>query len=483
MMAALLLSLLVTCIPALGAALAVPAWFAKNMIPAKQAAETMQSMTASQGTPTYIVVDANNVRGAVNFRLSKLKLTTLIETWASKYGLGDRIVLCWDHGLKSEAMLHNSICHAWAGARQSADDLIANSVVPGLYETGEQDARLCVVTTDRELIQRCKRAASESGASMGRLRLLGTRKFVSLLMHASPPHAYENVGAEAHGCEIASAFERSETSVRRFALTLRKRRMHERRRRRRPDGFSAPYAERTWHRVMMSEKLRRLLEKHARRPVNDASGLALATSNSRSGTQDAGDVPLKPKAAAVNALALRLSTAPEVSTRGRRRASQGTRSRYASLHEDHLENDGMAAGSTANAELLLGDVRLDGRQRAILLKYGGTLAKKGRAPPAEGPRPSTGAQVCADSPSSPAVGNESGEQETASGALQPRSLPTRRQRRRQQRADAAVLLKQHGVPAELGRDRRRQVELLERREQLLGLDRWLNDDAELWDWQ
>ena len=45
-----------------------PRWFERNMIPGRQAAEHMRSLSAR---PTTIVVDANNVRGAVNFRISK----------------------------------------------------------------------------------------------------------------------------------------------------------------------------------------------------------------------------------------------------------------------------------------------------------------------------------------------------------------------------------------------------------------------------
>ena len=446
-----LVSLAVACEPVHGAALAVPAWFQKNMIPPRQAAETMRTLNAQ---PTLVVVDANNVRGAVNFRLSKLKLTTLIEDWASKNGLSDRVVLCWDHGLVSEALLHNSVCHAWAGSRQSADDLIANNVLPGLYEEAERDARVCVVTTDRELIQRCKRAAFESGASMGRLRLLGTRKFVSLLMHSSPGREEGEGAGSRDGCEIAFAYERGETSVRRFALTLRKRRMHERRRRRRPDGFSAPYAERTWHRVIMSEKLRRLLVGHAAAAASQSGGNG-GISGAAAAAQE--------RAAAVTALARRLNTAGEEAAVERRVRSSRSR------------GDDGEASATASAELLLRDVRLDGRQCAILLKYGGALSKA---------RAARGGQQGDDDDAAP-EGEK--EEEEDSGRLRPRSLPTKRERRRQQRAAAAVLLQQHDVaPEPLGRDRRQQIEVLERRQQLEGLERWLDggddddddDDAE-----
>lgn len=382
----------------------------------------MRSMTEAPGT--IVVVDANNVRGAVNFRLSKLQLTTLCENWAAANGLANRIIIAWDHGLREEARIYRNVCHTWAGPKQSADDLIARSLVPGLYahaDTSEQGGeRVCVVTTDRELLHRCKRAAFESGASHGRLRFFGTRKFVSLLFHSvardgASDARQQSIGNEAAGDDqrdehaIAAGFVRSEQKLRKFALTQRKLRAHERRRRRRPDGYAAPSAERTWVRVAMAERLRRLIMEQPEEPT----------------------VLGKAPPPHVAALVAQLASAAR-------------------------EEAGDA--SPLSAEGLLSDVRLDGKQRAILLRYGEALSKGDDDDAAKA------------------------EHEEPSGPLKPRALPTKRQRRRKQRAAADELMRTEGVvnarllAAAAGSERRHALLALERRHQIEGLDRWLRDE-------
>ena len=95
-----------------------------------------------------VVLDANNIRGAVNFRLSKEKLSSLVARWASRNGLSNRVVICWDHGLAAEAHVLDGITML-GRTRRSADDLIACDVVPELYNQTNNAAALYVVTTDR----------------------------------------------------------------------------------------------------------------------------------------------------------------------------------------------------------------------------------------------------------------------------------------------------------------------------------------------
>jgi hypothetical protein len=61
-------------------ALVTPPWFAKNQLPASQAAEAMRKI---KEVPTVVVVDANNARGAVNFRFSKLGFSELVRHMVS----------------------------------------------------------------------------------------------------------------------------------------------------------------------------------------------------------------------------------------------------------------------------------------------------------------------------------------------------------------------------------------------------------------
>ncbi|EOD26793.1 hypothetical protein EMIHUDRAFT_236466 [Emiliania huxleyi CCMP1516] len=204
-------------------------------LPGSQCASAVRELTA---VPTCLLVDANNVRGATAFRLTTGALVDLAEAWAHSNGLRGRVHLVWDHGCKPDALTSRGLEHGFAGPRQSADDMIA-AQVPLLLKGGE---RVCVVTTDRELIFRAKHAAASSGAGRGALRLLGTRKFVAMLRH----------GREAAEC--------AQEEASRFAIAQRASRWHERRRRKhaRKSG-AAPFAERTWQRVLLAERLRRAI--------------------------------------------------------------------------------------------------------------------------------------------------------------------------------------------------------------------------------
>ena len=63
-----------------------PSWFARNMIPSSQAADVMRKMQDQEVKP-MIVLDANNIRGAVNFRISKEKLASLGVDAVLTYGV------------------------------------------------------------------------------------------------------------------------------------------------------------------------------------------------------------------------------------------------------------------------------------------------------------------------------------------------------------------------------------------------------------
>ena len=112
--------------------------------------------------------------------------------------------------------------------------------------------------------------------------------------------------------------------------------------------------------------------------------------------------------------------------------------------------------SLLSAEALLSDVRLDGKQRAILLRYGEALSK--------------------------GDDDDAALHEEPSGPLKPRALPTKRQRRRKQRAAADELMRTEGggnarsLAAAAGSERRHALLALERRHQIEGLDRWLRDE-------
>ena len=135
------------------APLRTPPQFAPEMLPAAQVAEAMRQITATPNT--FIVVDGNNVRGRVGFCLGKGELSALLVTWAERHQLTEQVVVAWDHGQRSEALVWRGVCHAFAGPRRSADDVIASDALPSLLGSAGCE-RVYVVTSDRELLWRCK---------------------------------------------------------------------------------------------------------------------------------------------------------------------------------------------------------------------------------------------------------------------------------------------------------------------------------------
>ena len=387
--------------------LVVPQWFEKNMLPRSQA---IRAMSTIKEVPTTVIVDANNCRGAVAFRFSKLNFVDLVTSWAKAHDLEERVIICWDHGSVRQLVEYDNVVHVFAGPRESADDLIAETVLPQLYESTNE--RLYVVTTDRGLIARCKHAAAVSRACKGQLRLLGTRKFASLLLHAADSPISRQLQTDDNrslslnpGQSIAFRYQRGESAMRKFTATQHKRRRHEHKRRRvvSSAGFAAPFAEKSWHRIVMAEKLRRLL----------------------------------------------VENVVEV---------EGGRSAAAAALGDSFESP----IANADAARLLQDVRLDAKQRALILRFGGALS-----------------DGLLKSPS------KKDQEEIRAAEALPRTVasfhPSRRGRRAQREASRARL--QGGALVavdEQGRRSQAEVAVLERAAQLGGLDKWLLGDESLW---
>ena len=413
-------------------------------LPGRQCAEAVQSLTYE---PTHIIVDANNVRGATAFRLSKQRLATLCTAWAQRNGLRSRVVVVWDHGQQPTTLEWHGVTHAFAGPRQSADDVIAEQVVPALLTGGCE--RVCVVTTDRGLIYRMKHEAAESGAAQGRLRLLGTRKFVALLLHGAEDETVAGAAASADSPGAAPAvlpkeYALSDASVRQFASSLRPVRPHERRRQRerassRASSSGAPYAERTWQRVLMAEKLRRSLAKSS-----ELDGSIPATG--RTGER----APSMQTALVEKALDLA----------AQRRLRRGTPAEI-----DEIDGP----------EAMLSDCRLDAKQRALLLRYGAMLSDGSLL------------QQRQQQQRRQQQRQQRGEGEPNTTPVMVRRRPTHRERRVEQklaraaRASAASAGEGAGARvATTSAPSRADESAWVRREQMAGLARWLDDDPSLY---
>jgi hypothetical protein len=314
-----------------------PAWATRSMLSlsGRRAPEAMKPLVAN--SRNIFIVDGNNVRGRVGFRWTKAQLAQLLSSWGSEYGISGRVVVVWDHGLDTQALPWDGVAHVFAGPRRSADDLITDEVgrLAG-QDSAERDIWLS--TADRELIHRAKESASNANPA-ARVRVLGINKLVALLLASRPPPLLsidcapaQTSGTFTQHVDAFEGFGQRDVALREYATSLCKRRPHEAgRRKRRPDGFSPPFAEKTWHRVVMAEHLRLLL--------------------------------LRPVGSEVNEPEVGADTAP-----------WGEGARDPSLC--YCAEFGARAAAAAVERTLLDDVRLDRKQSSLLLRYGAQLAAR-----------------------------------------------------------------------------------------------------------
>lgn len=300
----------------------MPVWATERMtLSPSKAAEAVKQL---QAPGSLILIDANNVRGLVGFRWSKVHLASLVGRFARQHGLSQRVVIVWDHASVAQAFHWDEAAHLFAGPRRSADDVLATDVLHASQGLCED---VWIATADRELVWRSKTFAQASEGRL-RVRVLSTCRLVGLLLLADREDAAARAREEL--APLPDRFERSARALGHFLASQRKRRRHEhlRRARRRPDGYSAPHAEKTWQRVVLAEALRRLL--HARAGADGSHGQT-------------------------DGFAARLV---------------------------HSYNDAHGAGAAGGVEAvpsaasrLLNDVRLDRKGRNWLLRYGAALSE------------------------------------------------------------------------------------------------------------
>ncbi|KAJ8609039.1 hypothetical protein CTAYLR_008708 [Chrysophaeum taylorii] len=107
-----------------------------------------------------ILIDGDNVRGKSGFRATKDSLLGAVSQWASA-GLESPATVYYDHGPRADAFERNDVRVVFSGPRLSADDAIARDVRYVLERSTLK--RIAVVTSDTNLVTRCKRAARGLG--------------------------------------------------------------------------------------------------------------------------------------------------------------------------------------------------------------------------------------------------------------------------------------------------------------------------------
>ena len=111
------------------------------------------------GAEGAVLIDANNVRGALAFEVDAVDLAAALCRAARSSGASHRIALCVDHGPATSAIECGGIVVSFAGPKdgkyETADDMIVADV---LRAAKIGSGPLVVVTSDRLLTRRCQRA-------------------------------------------------------------------------------------------------------------------------------------------------------------------------------------------------------------------------------------------------------------------------------------------------------------------------------------
>lgn len=278
-------------------------------VPPDRAARLNDQLAASAAY-SCVVVDGNNVRGLNGFRWSAPRLQALVRAWARNHEFEGRVVIVWDHGAAPGAFTADGVGLAFAGPRATADDVIAVQT-GAILDSGVQ--RVWLATSDRELIERAMTAGSSAfgaggaarkqaaharvrvissgdfaaliappeeaaflapapvgpvplGAGDGSLALSSPAAAAALLAAAVPPAV--SLGLLAPELLLLAEFGQSEAELRERALLLlpTRARLKQRRVRQRRGAANGgtsvvrgSFKEKTWHRVVLAERLRRLL--------------------------------------------------------------------------------------------------------------------------------------------------------------------------------------------------------------------------------
>lgn len=236
---------------------------------------------------SLLVVDANNVRGTTAFRWSALDLALLLSNWADQHALladkragarpaeeHDRaldrgpLVVCWDHGLVGNfSASWRGVSHIFAGPRRSADDLMVAEIRRRAHSYPALGA-IWLATSDRELASRARAAAAGTPV---RVHPLTSTRMVNMLLGSNYARSLQVVEGEEEMAAVASDAVRDESphvssyrahdaALREHAAAARRGRRHERKRARVHEGQWQPIAEKTWHRVLLAESLRRMVD-------------------------------------------------------------------------------------------------------------------------------------------------------------------------------------------------------------------------------
>jgi hypothetical protein len=229
---------------------------------------------ASTGRPTLLIVDTNNVRGKDDFATWNSDLLPRLASLRHQYATDAaqlHILYAMDHGSRPQVFDYEDGLIVFAGPHRTADDVIAQAV-RFFADGNEQGCQVVAVTSDGELKQRCLRRGGDYKRKKDKslpIKVVGSPSLVSTLKNMGeseisisknfltqleriesdirwctalhPPFqtGAAKAEAQAHGPWTSDLFE-TKPSHEIFPRKL--------------------FSELTWHRVLVAEAMRQLLD-------------------------------------------------------------------------------------------------------------------------------------------------------------------------------------------------------------------------------
>jgi hypothetical protein len=202
-------------------------------------------------------VDANNVRGVDGFKLTTYDFLRFLTSWRRAIGVSrDSIVCVMDHGGRPTAFSLDGIILIFAGPNRTADDVIAHDC-RWLTRQGKTSDVL-VITSDAELQSRCV-SCNHEDIDHGVVQVFSSLHVLALVKrYFKGGTLKEEEQTDLGMADLLCHLWKLESDIRSYERPSLKK----------DNGDiirEQDFPEKTWHRVLIAERLRQMLERQPSR--------------------------------------------------------------------------------------------------------------------------------------------------------------------------------------------------------------------------
>ena len=182
----------------------------------------LQARIASLDPQACLLIDVENLRGLSGFRVSHGTVIAALACWTREWELTGRVVLAVDHGDEQCGFYDTQLglAFVFAGPREKADDVLVRLV----SRAGEE---ALVVTADRELRVRCRRATRRRLSIASPLALLSALFPGDALLPAAAEVVAAGGGVSAADAATADPFALTSDEVEASQRSERERKREE----------------------------------------------------------------------------------------------------------------------------------------------------------------------------------------------------------------------------------------------------------------